>query len=148
MTSQLVNFVLPTSVIERFRPVKSHPHEKALGGHFFHPNGMRFFASMTTAETVSPEAVWTVAPPEPGGGLCRVVSGQREPIALGYIICQVPFAAGENLEFTVCRRLTARTRVRIATLQALLDDIRQAGQLANGNDVAALIQLRIEGLKA
>ena len=130
------------------RPVKAHPHEKALGGHFFDPNAVRFFVSMATADAVSPEVVWTVVPPTANGEPYRVVSGQREQVALGFIICQLPFAVGENIEFTVCRRLSYRARIRIATLQGLLDDIRQDGQLTDGSMITASIQHRIEGLKA
>ena len=148
MIRHLANCLLPASFIRRFRPVKSHPHEKALGGHFFDANAVRFFIGMATADAVSPDAVWTVAPPPAGSGLCRVVNGQREQIALGYVICQVPFAAGEHLEFEVCRKLTYRARVRLATLQSLLADLHQAGQPATGSDLAAFIQRRIEEFKA
>ena len=76
----------------------------------------------------------------------RVVSG-RPTVAVGHVICQVPFAAGEDLEFPLVRPLTYRARLRISTLQGLLDDLRQAGQLATGGETAAFIQRRIEELK-
>ena len=56
-------------------------------------------------------------------------------------------APGEDLEFPLVRPLTYRTRLRIRTLQGLLDDLGHAGQLATGGEVAAFIQRRIEELK-
>jgi hypothetical protein len=144
--TNLARYVLPSRFIERYRPVRSHPHEKALGGHFFDPNAARFFIRMATVDPVPPEAVWTVLPPASDTGPFRVASGMRDQHALGHVICQVPFVAGEDLEFPLARQLTYRARLRITTLQGLLDDIRQAGQLAAG-DAAAFIERRIEDLK-
>ena len=148
MTPNLAKYVLPSRSIERYRPVKSHPHEKALGGHFFDPNAARFYIRMATVDPVPPEAIWTVLPSAPGTRQIGIVSGLREEAALGYVICQVPFAAGEHLEFPLARQLTYRARLRIITLQSLLDDLHHAGQLATAGDIAAFIQHRIEELKA
>ena len=145
MTADLARYVLPARFIEAYRPVKSHPHEKGLAGYFFNPNAARFFIRMATVDPVLPEAVWTVLAPD--AAPFRVVSSRRDELAVGHVICQVPFAAGEDLEFPLVRPLTYRARLRISTLQGLLDDLRQAGQLATGGETAAFIQRRIEELK-
>jgi hypothetical protein len=145
MKNTLSRYVLPSRFIERYRPVKSHPHEKRLAGYFFDPNAARFFIRMATVEAVPAEAVWTVL--VPNAASARIVSGQRDELAVGYVICQVPFAAGDDFEFPLVRPLTYRARLRIRTLESLLDDLRQAGQLAAGGEIAAFIQRRIEELK-
>ena len=145
MTADLARYVLPSRFIERYRPVKSHPHEKRLAGYFFDPNAARFFIRMATVDAVPAEAVWTLIAKD--AAPIRIVSGERGEVAVGHVICQVPFAVGENLEFPLVRPLTYRTRLRIRTLQGLLDDLRQAGQLATGGEIAAFIQHRIEELK-
>ena len=134
MTADLARYVLPSRFIERYRPVKSHPHEKRLAGYFFDPNAARFFIRMATVDAVPAEAVWTVIATD--AAPIRIVSGGRDQLALGYLICQAPFAVGENLEFPLVRPLTYRTRLRISTLQGLLDDLSQAGSLATGGDIA------------
>jgi len=148
MICTLDKYVLPTRFIERYRPVKSHPNEKALGGYCFDHNAARFFICMATADTVPPEVVWTVVPPTVGGEPFHVVSGLREELALGYVICQVPFGGADDLEFPLSPRLTYRARIRITTLQGILDDIRKTGQFSTGSEIAGFIQCRIEELKA
>ncbi len=147
MTAILAKYVLASRFVERYRPVKSHRHEKALAGHFFDANAARFYIRMATVDPVPPEAVWTVLPPKDASDGFRVVSGRREELALGYVICQAPFATGAALEFPLVRRLTYRARLRINTLQGLLDDLLQAGQPTITGDIAAFIQRRIEELK-
>jgi hypothetical protein len=147
MTAALLRHVLPSLFIERYRPVRSHRHEKALGGYLFDPNAARFFIRMATVEPVPAEVLWSVLAPAAPAAPFRIVSGLREQHALGHVICQVPYAAGEEIEFPLPRQLTCRARLRIATLQQMLEDIRQAGLLASGSEVAALIERRIEELR-
>jgi hypothetical protein len=148
MTGNLTKYMLPARFIERYRPVRSHRHERVLDSYFFDPHVARFFIRMATLEPIPPRAVWTVVLPESGSGPCRIVSGQREERAIGYVICQISFAAGDDLEYPLVRKLTYSARLRISTLQCLLDDLAQAGQLAAGSEIAGLIQRRIEELRA
>ena len=101
---------------------------------------------MATVDPVPSEAVWTVLAPDAAAPF-RVVSGRGDEAAVGYVIGQVPYTAGEDLAFPLVRPLTYRARLRLRTLQGLLDDLRQAGQLAAGGEVVAFIERRIEELK-
>jgi hypothetical protein len=142
MTADLARYVLPSRFIERYRPVKSHRYERALGGYFFDPNAADFFIRMATETPVPGEAVWTVLPGTTDPSF-TVASGFRDA-AIGYVICETPFARGENLDVRLARQLTYRARVRLAVLRQIYDEISKEGPLPTSDEIAAFVQRRID----
>jgi hypothetical protein len=141
MTRRLHQYELPARFLERYRPVKAHPHEKGLPTYLFDAYGLSFYQTMTTAAVIPAEAVWSVARQEGRGGL-RLAPGYAAA-AIGYVLAQRCPADDAPEAYPLPVLLGYRARVSVQALQRLRHDLAQADGLAAAQ-VLTLIDRRID----
>jgi len=139
MTRSLHQYELPARFLERYRPVKAHPHEKGLPAWLFDAYGLSFYQTMTTAAAIPAEAVWSVTGQEGRGGL-HLAPGVADD-AIGYVLAQRCPAEDAPEAYPLPVRLGYRARVSVQALQRLRHDIAQADGIAA--EVLTLIDRRI-----